>query len=197
MSFMCSDIEPDTSIRQNMTAWATGFGTVSKRRYRMSIGSMNGIRRIFAFNASISAISSMRCASSQPGSSASSSSIVSRRGRRNATRRAGPVKPFAFRFSKLALGEVRQFEIVEEQVDKFVTAQNEPEITLAVAFTRPGRFSAAYARTREHVAFDEFLVSGKHHVARAAFAAKARFIHPVERDADFAAFQDIPDVAVL
>jgi hypothetical protein len=30
-----------------MTAWATGFGTVSKRRNRMSIGSMNGIRRSF------------------------------------------------------------------------------------------------------------------------------------------------------
>ena len=23
---MCSVIEPDTSIRQNITAWATGFG---------------------------------------------------------------------------------------------------------------------------------------------------------------------------
>ncbi len=29
---MCSDIEPETSIRQNITAWATGFGVVSKRR---------------------------------------------------------------------------------------------------------------------------------------------------------------------
>ena len=29
---MCSVIEPDTSIRQNMTACATGFGTCSKRR---------------------------------------------------------------------------------------------------------------------------------------------------------------------
>ena len=29
---MCSDMEPDTSIRQNMTAWATGFGSLSKRR---------------------------------------------------------------------------------------------------------------------------------------------------------------------
>ena len=29
---MCSDIDPDTSIRQNITACATGFGTVSKRR---------------------------------------------------------------------------------------------------------------------------------------------------------------------
>ena len=31
-SFICSDIEPDTSMRQNMTAWARGLGVVSKRR---------------------------------------------------------------------------------------------------------------------------------------------------------------------
>jgi hypothetical protein len=39
--------------------------------------------------------------------------------------------------------------------------------------------------------------SGKHHVACAALAAKARLIHPVEWNADLAAFQDNPDVAVL
>src|SRR5258707_207379 len=103
----------------------------------------------------------------------------------------------AFGFSELPLGEIRQFEIVEEQVDKFIAAQNEPECIFAVAFTRPGGFSATFAGTRKHVTFDEFLVSGKLHVARSAFAAKGRFIHPVEWDADLAAFQDIPDVAVL
>src|SRR4029077_3416074 len=97
----------------------------------------------------------------------------------------------------LAFGEVRQFEIVEEQVDKFITAQNETERIFAVALTRGGRSSAAFTRTRKHIAFDEFLVSGKHHVASAAFAAKARLVHPVERNADLAAFQDIPDVAAL
>ena len=51
--------------------------------------------------------------------------------------------------------------------------------------------------TRKHVAFDELLVSGKHHVTRAAFAAEARLIHPVEWDADLAAFQHILDVAVF
>jgi len=39
--------------------------------------------------------------------------------------------------------------------------------------------------------------TGKHHVARAAFAAKARFVHAVEWNADLAAFQHILDVAVL
>ena len=28
---MCSVIEPETSIRQNITAWATGFGCASNR----------------------------------------------------------------------------------------------------------------------------------------------------------------------
>src|SRR4030088_2016093 len=206
----------------------------------MSIGSMNGIRRAFAFNASISAISSMRRASSQSASSASSCAIVSGRGRRSATRRAsasrtvrltemfagepprppprrgephrtahrnvrgraggriaGPAKSLAFGFSELPLGEVRQFEIIEEHIDKLVAAQDEPERVFAVAFTGRGSSSTAFARTRKHVAFDEFLVSGNHHVARAAFAAKARLIHPIEGDADLAAFQDIPDVAVL
>ena len=56
---------------------------------------------------------------------------------------AGPAKPLAFGFSKLPLGEIRQFEIVEEQIDKFIAAQNEPERIFTVAFTRLGRSSAA------------------------------------------------------
>src|SRR6202043_688678 len=48
-----------------------------------------------------------------------------------------------------------------------------------------------------YVAFDKLLVTGKHHVAGTAFATKAWLIHPVERDADLAAFQDILDGAVL
>jgi hypothetical protein len=108
------------------------------------------------------------------------------------------VKPLAFGLGELALGEVGQFEIIEEQVDKFVTAEHEAERILAVAFARIGRSAAALApRTRQPVAFDELLVAGKHHVAGAAFAVKARFIHSIERNADLAALQDILDVAVL
>ena len=86
---MCSVIEPDTSIRQNITAWATGFGTVSKRRKRMSIGSMNGMRRSFAFqrrDLGNQLIPARRL--SHVSSSASNSSISSGRGRRSAIRRA-------------------------------------------------------------------------------------------------------------
>ena len=185
----------------------------------MSIGSMNGIRRAFAFSASISASSSARRSSSQLSAiSASSCAIVLRlrppqrdparharahgaadrdiRGRAGG-RIAGALRALALGFRELALGEIRQFQIVEEQVDEFVARQDEPESVLAVALPGAVEPSAALTRARKHVALDEFLVSGKHHVARAAFAAKARLIHPVERNADLAAFQDVLDVAAL
>ena len=71
-----------------MTACATGLRVGSKRRYRMSTGSIKGILRIFSFKASASAINLVRSASSQFMMSASSFAIVSDRGRRKATRRA-------------------------------------------------------------------------------------------------------------
>ena len=57
-------------------------------------------------------------------------------GRRTRGRIAGALKPLAFGFGELALGEIRQFEIVEEQVDEFVARQHEAEIVLAVALAR-------------------------------------------------------------
>src|SRR5260370_14728530 len=105
---------------------------------------------------------------------------------------AGSLERIAVRFRQLAFGEVRQFEIVEEQVDKFITAQNETERIFALALTRGGRSSAAFTRTRKHIAFDEFLVSRKHHVACAAFASQSRLIHPVDQNADLAAFPAVP-----
>ncbi len=118
-------------------------------------------------------------------------------GRRARGRIARPAQPLALHFGELSLGEIRQFEVVEEQIDEFIAAQHEPEGVLAVAFAGPGSFLPAFAGARQNVAFDEFLVAGQHHVACAAFASKARFIHPVERDRDLAAFQDILDVAAL
>ena len=121
---------------------------------------------------------------------------------RNIGGRAGrrvtrPANALAFDLGELPLGEIGQFQIVQEQVDKFVAAENEAERIFAVALARPPSLAAALARPRKHVAFDELLVSGQHHVARAALAAKARLVHAVDRDADLAAFQDILDVPVL
>src|SRR5205814_10710916 len=68
---------------------------------------------------------------------------------------------------------------------------------VAVAFARTPALAAARVRPRKNIALDELLVSGQHHVTRAALAAKARLVHAIDRDADLAAFQDILDVPVL
>ena len=118
--------------------------------------------------------------------------------RRAGSRITGPLDAFTLRFGQFPLGEVRQLQVVEEQVDEFVPAQHEPKRIFAVAFARIARLAAAFfAGTRQDVTFDELLVSRKHHVARAALAAKARLIHAVERNADLSALQHILDVAVL
>ena len=121
---------------------------------------------------------------------------------RNIGGRAGcrvtrPANALAFDLGQLSLGEIGQFQIVQEQVDELVAAENEAERIFAVALARAPALAAARVRPRQHVAFDELLVSGQHHVARAALAAKARLVHAIDRDADLAAFQDILDVPVL
>src|SRR6266511_4376935 len=129
----------------------------------MSIGSMNGMRRILACRASISATSSARRASSlQSLSSASRAASVSGLGRRDAPRqgaayrpahrnvsgRAGccvtrPANALAFDLGQLSLGEIGQFQVVQEQVDKLVAAENEAERIFAVALARPPPLAAA------------------------------------------------------
>ena len=51
-----------TPITARFIASAIGLGRVSKRRYLMSIGSINGIRRILVLSASILTSISARCA---------------------------------------------------------------------------------------------------------------------------------------
>src|SRR6185437_9251665 len=109
----------------------------------------------------------------------------------------GALDAFAFRVGESPLGEIGQFEIVEEQVDELVAVENEPERVLAVTFAGPGCLSLPLAGTRQDIALDIFLVAGKHHIADAALAVQARLVHPIERDADLAALQDVLDVAVL
>ena len=121
---------------------------------------------------------------------------------RNIRGRAGccvtrPADALAFDLGKLSLGEIGQFQIVQEQVDEFFAAQNEAERILAVALAGPLPLPPLWLGPRQHVAFDELLVSGQHHVAGAAFATEARLVHALDRDADLAAFQDILDVPVL
>src|ERR1700761_3446955 len=118
--------------------------------------------------------------------------------RRTGGRIAGALDALAFRLGQLALGEIGQFEIVEEEVYELVATEDEAERILALAFTGVGGPAAPIgARPRQDIALDELLVTGQHHVTGAAFAVEAWLVHPVQGDADLAAFQDILDVAVL
>src|SRR5205823_14221046 len=118
-------------------------------------------------------------------------------GRRAGRRVTGPTNALAFDLGQLSLGEIGQFQVVQEQVDKFVAAENEAKRIFAVALARAPTLAAARVRPRKNIALDELLVSGHHHVARAAFAAKARLVHAIDRYTDLATFQDILDVPVL
>src|SRR5216684_4246248 len=60
-------------------------------------------------------------------------------------------------------------------------------IVLYLGLERKNSDDARHPQYRSTCVY-EFLVFGKHHVARAALAAKARLIHPIKGDADLAAF---------
>ena len=63
---MPSDMEPETSIRQNITARAVGFGAGVKRRNRISIGSTHGTRESRRSASSNSPRSTCRRSTSSP-----------------------------------------------------------------------------------------------------------------------------------
>ena len=82
-SLRVSSIEPETSIRQNITACAIGSGWVTRLRKRRSNVSMNGIaailrRRASSASRSFTTRGSSRSASSPPSASSSASSSRSR-----------------------------------------------------------------------------------------------------------------------
>ena len=111
---------------------------------------------------------------------------------------AGAADTLGLGLGQRALGEIRQFEIVEEEVEELLARQHEAERILAVALARSARPSAAlFRRPRNMIAFAELLVAGQHHVPRAAAALKRRLVQPVERNFDLAAFKNITDVLGL
>ena len=83
---------------------------------------------------------------------------------------AGAMPTHALRVHHAALGEIRQFQVFQEQIDEFVARQREAEIVLALAVRAAFRASAAGAalRARDGVAFDVLLVAGQQMVAHAA-----------------------------
>src|SRR5205823_14304111 len=118
-------------------------------------------------------------------------------GGRAGRRVARTANALAFDLGQLSLGEIGQFQVVQEQVNKLVATENEAERIFTVALACTGALATARVRPRENIAFDELLVSRQHHVARAALATKLRLVHGIDGDADLAAFQDILDVPVL
>ena len=160
---MCSVIEPETSIRQNITACATG----SRHRLepavadvdRVDVGDQPGPRRSWrsssACAAPADALGSAPASPSSAAISLRSSAISSGFGRRSAMRRdrlfrmvrdqrqvrrragdriAGAMPaPSPSASTMLALGQVRQFEVFEEQVEELLPRQGEAELVLALA----------------------------------------------------------------
>src|SRR5262249_29862049 len=74
---------------------------------------------------------------------------------------------------------------------------HEAERVFAVPLARLARLAApALVRARKNVALDELLVARKHAVADAAVSpVEPGLIHPVERNADLPALQDVADRA--
>src|SRR5262245_8969750 len=103
---------------------------------------------------------------------------------------------------KLALGKVRQFEVVHEEVEELFAAQDEAEGILGVG-PDPGlaasrSASTALARPRDDVALGERLVPRQHVVMDAALTlTEPRLVQTARRNADLAALHDVRDVATL
>ena len=119
----------------------------------------------------------------------------SRGSRRSSSR---PGEPPRFRLQRASVWRGPAIRDRRGRGRQIIAAQNEPECIFAIAFTLiEGLSSATLTRTLKHVTFDDFLFPGSTMSRVPPSRRKRGPIHPVEWDADLAAFQDIPDVAVL
>ena len=172
-SFMCSVIEPDTSIRQNITAWAMGFGI----GLEAAVAQIEGVeigRPALALPQGRQTLALAPQPRPVPGLELRRSPLRGSRsrcalGRRMAMRRArriphrpvqrdvggraghgvaGAPQPLRLRHRQPALGEVGQFEVVEEDVEEFLARQHEAELVLAAAALAGPGAAAALARFR-------------------------------------------------
>ncbi len=101
---------------------------------------------------------------------------------------AGATRRLVFGLGQAALGEIGQFEIVEEDIEEFLAGEDEAERILALPFARLLGTAAALVRARQHVAFQELLVAGQDVIVHPAWpAVEARLIHSIEWNADLAA----------
>ena len=122
-------------------------------------------------------------------------------GRRTGRRVARPAHRMALGRGELLLGEVGQFEIVEEQVQIFLARQHETKIVLAAAVFGPLVAAPPTARgiARDRVALHELLVAGEEAVANAARgrATQPGLTDAVDRDRHLATLVEVLDRPVL
>ena len=114
-------------------------------------------------------------------------------GGRAAHRIAGAVNAFLGDVRHPPFFEVGQFEVFEEQIEKFLARQNEAESVLGLS-VRPAIIAAALAAlgSLQLVAFDEILVARQDQVAIAALPAPERgFVKVIDGDRDFPAVEDV------
>ncbi|CAH1688264.1 hypothetical protein CHELA1G11_20222 [Hyphomicrobiales bacterium] len=99
------------------------------------------------------------------------------------------------------LGEIRQFEIVEKEIEVFLFRQDETELVLPIpSLTGLGtRSTASAARTRDGIALDIFLVSREDMVPLAAArgAPQGGLMHTLPRNSYLAALIQVLDTAAF
>ena len=120
-------------------------------------------------------------------------------GGRAADRVAGAVPRRIGALDQPALRHLRQFEVVEEEVEEFLAAEDEAELVLAraVRAALAAAAPAAARRTRDLVAGAVFLVARQHMVADAAVAVvEGRLPDAVQRDRHLATLVGAADAAL-
>jgi len=98
-----------------------------------------------------------------------------------------------------ALGQIRQFQVFQEQIDELVTREGKAEVVLAIAVRtafRPAP-SAAALWPWDGVAFDVLLVARQQMIAQAAgrTAVQGGLVHPLRRQRDLASLISVLDAA--
>ena len=104
-------------------------------------------------------------------------------------------------FGQPPLGEVRQFQILEKDVEKFLASKHETETVLAIAFARlfrspaapvPGGLGMMSPSTKALVARQDLIAD-----VRLRPLAEARLSQAVNRQGDLAAVEHISDITAL
>jgi hypothetical protein len=101
---------------------------------------------------------------------------------------------------ELGLDEVRELQILEEQIEKFLLRQDEDEIILAMPVRRAMRAASASAlgRFRDRIADDIALIAGKDEIARPVSPQmEGGLVQALGADTDFLAAFDFGDLPAL